>query len=211
MSATDKTPPLARRLVARMRRGGPERVWTPTEFLTAGPRASIDTTLHRLVRDGAVRRLARGLYDIPRQHPRFGVLPPSTDAVIDALRRTTGYRFQPTGEVALNRLGLSEQVPAREVYLTDGPSRRVAVLGRTIELRRVALRRLVAENSVVGLVLEAIRALGERIDDASIARIRWVLDEADRIRLARVEVALPERLRSVLRRIVDTDDTGRGT
>ena len=149
------------------------------------------------------------MYDVPQRHPRFGVLPPSIDAVISALRRTTGRRFQPSGEVALNRLGLSEQVPAVETYVTDGPTRQLSVLGQTILFRRVARRRIAAEGTVVGLVLEAIRALGmEGADEATIDRIRRILDEPDRIRLARLATALPERLRGVLAGAVDTAPPG---
>lgn len=37
-------------------------VFVPTDFLDFGSREAVDVVLHRLVRKGTIRRLARGIY-----------------------------------------------------------------------------------------------------------------------------------------------------
>ena len=84
----------------------------------------MDKALSRLAQKGTIRRLARGLCDYPESHPVMGLLMPGPDAIAGALAGKAGIRLQPSGAYAANRLGLSTQVPARILYLTDGPSRR---------------------------------------------------------------------------------------
>ena len=101
------------------RRGG---VFTPSDFLDVAGRAAVDQALSRLVKGGKLRRLARGLYDFPKLHPKLGPLSPAPDDVAQALARETGSQVQIVGARAANALGLSTQVPAKSSYLTDGPS-----------------------------------------------------------------------------------------
>ncbi len=99
---------------------GQGAVFVPTDFLDLGSRGSIDIVLHRLVRKGNIRRLARGIYDFPKEHPVIGWLQPSLERIVEALIDRDCIRIQPTGAYAANILGLSEQVPAKVVFLTDG-------------------------------------------------------------------------------------------
>ena len=60
---------------------------------------------------------------------RLGIpLGPDFDEIAEALARQTGSKVVPSGAVAANRLGLSTQVPAKPVYLTDGRTREVRIL-----------------------------------------------------------------------------------
>src|SRR3982750_830034 len=87
-------------------------VFVPADFLDLGSREAVDVALHRLARKGTIRRLARGVYDFPKQHPVLGLLSPSAEAVARALAGRDRTRLQPAGAFAANVLGLSEQVPA---------------------------------------------------------------------------------------------------
>jgi predicted transcriptional regulator of viral defense system len=91
--------------------------------------------IQRMVRAGKLRRIGRGLYDIPRKHPLLGELSASSDAIVAAIARRDGIRLQPTEAAAANLLNLPEQVPARIVYHTDRRRRTVKVGQRTIEFR----------------------------------------------------------------------------
>lgn len=101
---------------------GSGSIFVPTDFLDLGSREAIDIVLHRLVRKGTIRRLARGIYDYPEEHPVIGKLQPSPEKIAEALVDRDCTRIQATGAYAANMLGLSEQVPAKVVFLTDGPS-----------------------------------------------------------------------------------------
>lgn len=148
------------RIIKRAQTSGRGSVFTPSDFVDIAGRASIDQSLSRLVKAGRLRRLSRGLYDLPKIHPKLGALAPSPDVVAQALARETGSVVQIAGARAANVLGLSTQVPAKNTYLTDGPARRVILGKRVIDLRHASPKHLVAPGSAAGTVVQALRHLG---------------------------------------------------
>ena len=147
-------------------------VLVPSDFLDLGSRRAVDLALHRLVKKGILRRLARGLYDYAKTHPTMGVLSPSPDAVAKAIAGKDRIRLQPFGAYAANLLRLSEQVPARIVFLTDGPSRKVKVARQTIELRRTTPRNMAAAGKTSGLSTAAFISISNvRRANAIVSRI----------------------------------------
>jgi hypothetical protein len=136
-------------------------VFVPTDFLSLGSRQTVDIVLHRLVRKGTIRRLARGIYDFPKEHPKLGKLHPSPEKIAEALVGRDCTRIQPTGAYAANIRGLSEQVPAKVVFLTDGPSRTVKIGMTTIQLRRTTPKNMAMAGRLSGLLVQALRELGK--------------------------------------------------
>jgi hypothetical protein len=116
---------------------------------------------HRLARQGVIRRLARGVYDFPKEHPVLGLLAPSAEDIARALAGRDRTRLQPAGAYAANALGLSEQVPAKVIFLTDGPSRTVKIGSTTIQLRRTTPKNMEAAGRSSGLLIQALRELGQ--------------------------------------------------
>src|SRR5438105_83240 len=131
-------------ILRRVRAYGRGSVFTPADFLDLGKRAAVDQALSRLAKDGQLRRLVRGLYDFPKVHAQLGLLAPTPDAVARAFARETGSSLQVAGAQAANALGLSTQIPARIVYLTNGPSRRVLLGKRVVDVRHASPKHLVA-------------------------------------------------------------------
>jgi hypothetical protein len=136
-------------------------VFVPADFLDMGSREAVDVSLHRLARNGTIRRLARGVYDFPKEHPALGPLQPSAEAVAKALAGRDRTRLQPAGAYAANVLGLSEQVPAKAVFLTDGPSRTVKIGPMTVQLRQTTAKNMAAAGRLSGLLIQALRELGK--------------------------------------------------
>src|SRR6476659_62937 len=161
MSRTKSPQSIDSRLVATIHGRGRGSVFVPANFLDLGSREAIDIALHRLARKGTIRRLARGVYDFPKQHPILGLRSPSAGAVARALAGRDRTRLQPAGAYAANALGLSEQVPAKAVFLTDGPSRTVRIGPTTIQLRRTTARNMEAAGRLSGLLIQALRELGQ--------------------------------------------------
>jgi hypothetical protein len=108
-------------------------VSTTRDFLALGTRRAVDRALARLAQDKTIRRLAQRLYDYPRVHKKLGILAPNPDEVASVLAAKTGSRLQVWR--AANLLGLSDQIPAQLVYLTDGPAHRVKIGAQTIQLK----------------------------------------------------------------------------
>ena len=160
MARTKSTQSIDSRLLATIHGSARGSVFVPADFLDIGSREAIGTALHRLARKGTIRRLARGVYDFPKQHPVLGPLSPSAETVARALAGRDHTRLQPAGAYAANALGLSEQVPAKAVFLTDGPSRTVKIGPTTIQLRRTTARNMAAAGRLSGLLIQALRELG---------------------------------------------------
>lgn len=186
------------RIMRRARASGRGGVFTPTDFLDVAARAAVDQALSRLVKGGKLRRLARGLYDYPKVHPKLGALSPAPDDVARALARETGSQAQIAGAHAANALGLSMQVPAKSLYLTDGPSRRIVLGKRVVDLRHASPKHLIAPGSPAGTVVQALRHVGpvRAADVAQIATRR--LSTSDKRLLASNAVQAPAWMRPTL-------------
>jgi len=174
-------------ILARVRRKGDGAVVTPKDFLDLAGRDAVDQALTRLVGQGTLQRIGRGLYHLPRTNDRLGItVPPDPDMVAQAIGRQTGSRVVSSPAAIANRLGLSTQVPAKPVYLTDGRSRSVRVGRQTFRLRHVAAKRLPDNDDVSSLAIQAIVAAGRSsLDDKAIGILRRQLNPAQRQGLLR--------------------------
>lgn len=106
---------------------------------------------------------------------------PSADAIAKAIAGKNHLRLQPAGAYAANLLGLTEQVPMRLVFLTDGASRTVRVGELQVMLRHTTPRNMATAGRVSGLVIQALRHLKQwSVDEAVVARLRRRLTVADR-------------------------------
>ena len=129
-------------ILNRIRGSGAGSVFAPNQFLDLGNRSAVGVALHRLVNAGKIRRIRRGLYDLPRSHPITGQTAPNIMATVRALMDGSHAQWLFTGAYAANALGLSDQVPAKIIILTDGVPRRVALGKLTLVFRRAAPRNL---------------------------------------------------------------------
>ena len=189
---------IKRRIIGK----GRGAVFTPADFLDLGSRASVDQTLSRLTDQGVIRRLARGIYDYPKTSPRLGRLSPDPDAVAAAIARKDGRVVQVSPARAANMLGLTTQVPAKAVYLTDGPSRTTQIGAQTIIMRNAAARNLVGAGKPTGAVFQALRYLGKDGVDASVvARLSRTIDADTRRALVKDALQAPGWMRPVVLQI----------
>jgi hypothetical protein len=189
------------RSVRRAKRGS---VFTPARFASQGGRDAIDKVLQRLVARGELRRLSRGLYDKPREDPLLGTLWPSVDAVVAALAGKDKLRLQPTGAYAANLLGLSDQVPARVEFLTDGTSRTVKAGPLQIVLKRTTPRQMAAAGRTSGLVIQALRSLGpEHLTPQRLSTLRRTLPVGERRALEGDLALAPGWMRPALRALAE--------
>ena len=163
---------IADKIMRRVRaRGRGKWVCTPTDFLDLGNRAAVDQALSRLAKAGDLRRIGRGLYDLPRIS---GVLkrpaPVDMDKAIAALARRDSIRIMPDGIAAANQLGLTNAVPAKTSYVTDGATRDVRIGNRTVRLRHASPNVMAWAGRSSAPVAQALRWLGpQAARDAKVA------------------------------------------
>jgi hypothetical protein len=194
-------------IVDHLQHRGRGKVYTSKDLLHLGGRAAIDQALSRLAKAGTLQRLARGLYYYPRTNPRLGmVVGPDAQEIADALARQTGSRIAPSGALAANRLGLSTQVSAKHVYLTDGRSREVRVGKQVFAMKHVAPKELPLSNPLSVAVLQALRYLGAgSIDDGVVSRLRRRLSNKQRQDLLRDARYTTGWIAEIVRRIGGND------
>lgn len=189
-------------VLQRIQANGPGWVFTPQDFADLGSRDAVATALRRHKAAGTIRLLGRGLYDVPRQHQMLGVLWPEIDAVSRALERKDGIRLQPTGVYAANLLGLSEQVPAKVVFLTDGATRSVKVGPTSISLKRTTPRHMAAAGRLSGLVIQALRSFGQvHVTPQHVKRLRERIPAAERASLLDDLALAPAWMHPILREV----------
>ena len=154
------------KVISRIYGKGRGWVFSPKDFSDLGTRSSIDVTLHRLLARGTIRRILRGLYDYPKISTLLDEpMGPDPDQVARALARKHGWRIQPSENTALNLLGLSSQVPARAVYLSDGPGKTFEIGSRQLIFKKRTLKESGFKHRESELVVQALKSLGrERID-----------------------------------------------
>ena len=151
------------KILARVRGKGRGCVFFSTDFTLLGENKSVLKAIERLVTRGDILRVARGIYCYPKIDKQWGlgVLRPTYDEIAQAIARRDKARIAPTGDQALNLLGLSEQVPMNAVYLTDGSARKVRLDGdRGILFKHTAPKNLAFTNKLAMLITFALKEVG---------------------------------------------------
>jgi hypothetical protein len=178
-------------------------VLSAKHFEGFGSAAAVRQALSRLVRAGKIRRIRRGLYDLPRQHPIIGQTAPDIMATVRALMEGSQAQWQFSGAYAANALGLSDQVPAKIVIYTDGVARRVALGKLLLAFRHAAPRNLLGAGRPAGLVIQALRYLHGSPDTAQhVTHLRKHTDAATKADLKSLAPRMPAWMRPLVQQIV---------
>ena len=163
---------------------------SPKEFLHLGSRAAVDQALCRLVREGTLLRVGRGTYSMPVQG-RFGVRPPSTDSVAQAIESNSRETVVASGAAEANALGLTTQVPTREIYLTSGPSRRLQLGSRDVELKHGNRCQMLLGKRPAGKAIRALMWLGPEHAPAALRVLSGKLSNQEWEAIRQARAGLP--------------------
>jgi len=181
---------LAEAVIAELHRGPEGVTVTPKQFFHLGSRAAVDQTFSRLVKTGSLIRVGRALYSTPVVS-RFGTHPPAVEKLLEHLHATTGEIVVSHPARAANDLGLTEQVPIRDMYLTSGTAKQLQVGSRIVDLVPGKRWQLMWGDDIAG---HAVRALGwgDRKNIAHrVSVVRQILDPTKWERIYRHRSALP--------------------
>ena len=158
-----------KRILQRIYGHGRGWVFIPKDFLDIASNAALRQSLSRLKKQGTIRRLMQGVYD----YPSFSTLlsapsSPDPDAIARAIARANGWTILPTGDLSLNLVGLSTQVPAQYQYFSDGPSKRYAWQGGTLVFRHRTNKETTVLSPRTALLVQALKRLGESGTDTAV-------------------------------------------
>ena len=178
---------IGKKVLSRIYGNGRGWAFSPTDFADLGGRSTIDWSLHQREKEGSIRRVIRGIYDYPR-HSDFlkKTINPDLDQVAHALARKFSWRIQSDGATAQNLLGLSTQVPAHILYLSDGPNRKYKIGTTSLIFEKAVLKEAGFKLRESRLIVQALKAFGEsRITPRIIAQIREKFDPSLRQKILR--------------------------
>lgn len=152
-------------------------VFVATDFADITDKTTTNVALARLESEGIIRRVLRGVYDKPEYNEFLKeYIAPIPDNVAHALARNYGWTIVPCGDTALNLLGLSTQVPATWVYVSDGTYKEYTYDNTTIQFKRTTNKEVSKLSYKTALTIQALKALGkDKIDDALLDSLRKLL------------------------------------
>lgn len=164
----------------------------------------MDQGLSRLARKKVLTRISRGVYSFPETNEWIGEISPSPDEVAKALARRGSGKLLPSGALAANLLGLSEQVPAKAEYLTDGPSCRVMIKNLQVVVKRTTPKNLATAGRVTGVVIQALsffrrQQVGPEVE----TQLRERLKPAERRQLVKDIPFAPAWMAPIFRKIAE--------
>jgi hypothetical protein len=133
----------------------------PDEFSKLGSSEAIRLALHRLEKEGFIKRVAQGIYVRPKLSKYTGEVIPSAEEIANGIAKRDKIRIVPTGVYALHALGLSTQVPMKLVFLTDGAPREIRIGKRSIKQKKTTPKNLLPKGKISSLVIQALREIGK--------------------------------------------------
>ncbi|MFA5162217.1 MAG: DUF6088 family protein [Elusimicrobiales bacterium] len=195
-----------RKILRKIVHKGRGAVVFSVDFHTIGSPAAVRQALSRLTKKGTINRVGVSLYYYPVINKNLGgKLPPPADAIARAIARRTSSKIVPTGALAANMLGLSTQVPAKRVYLTNGPSRNIVAGPYSINFKHVSPRRMAVKGKDCALVLEALRFIGPgNIDDAIVSKLKTALPSKTLAQLKKDARYAPAWMQPILNQITES-------
>lgn len=160
-------------------------VFTTSDFLDITNSDNFWQIAHRLENGGKIRRILPGIYDKPLYSKILDQnVSPDINAVAEAIARKNNWTIVPSGNTALNLLGLDTQVPAKWEYLSSGDTKSYQVGNTTINFTHRADKELNGMSKRTALVIQAIKALGsENISEDVISKLKDRLSDTEKAQM----------------------------
>lgn len=157
-------------------------VFVSTDFTDITDKKTVNMALLRLADEGLVKKILFGVYCKPEYNELLGeTVAPSPNKVAHALARNFGWTVVPCGDMALNLLGLSTQVPSQWVYVSDGAYKEYTFDNTTIKFKRTTNKEISKVSYKTALTIQALKALGkENITEQVISRLKKILTDEEK-------------------------------
>lgn len=189
---------------ANIQQKGRGAIFFPSDFTDFGETKAVGKSLERLTAKGQIVRLARGIYCYPQVDEVYGlgVIMPTIEQIAQTIARRDMVHIASTGIYALNRLGLSTQVPMNFVYLTDGSPRRVNLgENRSILFVRTSPKNLAFSNPLAMLVTFALKEVGpDNFTDDMAAHVKSILQKEKKENVLADAQIMPAWIRSFVKK-----------
>lgn len=164
------------KIFTKIKKAGKGTLFFSDNFSSFGSAETVRRTLNRLVEEGKINRVSSGIFVRPQIDKIIGKITPKIEDIAEAIARRDKAKIVTTGAYALNRLGLSTQVPMKIVYLTNGSARKIKVGNYTITFIRTSPKNVAAIGKISRLAIQALKSIGkENVSEAEIKHIQGAL------------------------------------
>ncbi len=137
-------------------------VFIANDFFDIAGYETIRSTLNRLVESKEITRIMNGIYFKTRYIELIDeYTTPSIDEVAKAIARKYNWTIAPSGNTALNLLGLSTQVSATWSYISDGRYANFTIGNTIIEFKRRTNGDISKMSTMTAMIIQAIKAIGK--------------------------------------------------
>ena len=157
-------------------------VFAASDFADIADANTILSALYRLVDDGVLRRILKGIYEKPEYSEMLKeYVAADPDAVAKALARSYHWTIAPCGNTALNLLGLSTQVTAVWSYISDGPYKTYEWNATKLQFKHRTNKEITGLSYMTILVIQALKTLGKsNVTSKTIQTLQSRLSESDK-------------------------------
>lgn len=192
-------------ILERIKKAGGGVLFFAENFITYGTQDAVRQALVRLVKAGELERVATGIYVRPQIDSVIGKVTPGIEAIAKAIAKRDKARIVPTGIYALNRLGLSTQVPLNVIYLTDGAARKIKIGNRSITFKKATPKNVAAVGEISGLAIQAFRTIGkDKVTEDEKKKIQALLLKEKPTRLEHDIRLAPAWIREIMKPVLKT-------
>lgn len=192
-----------KKIEARITSFKPDTVFVINDFADIADNEIIRQVLKHQVDVGSIDRVIKGVFHKPRFNKTLQEkIPPRIDDVARAVARARRWTIAPTGEAALNALGLSTQVPMTWIYISDGPYTNIEIHKSNIAFKHSANRDVTQLSATTLLIVQALKALGkDDVDERVIEKLSMRLTNEQKDILLKESTRVTAWVRSALRKI----------
>lgn len=154
------------------------------DFTDLAAYKAVSKSLERLEKSQEIKRIIPGIYCLNLFDDILNLpILPSIDDIVNCLARKHKWIICPTGNAALNIMGLSTQVPVSYSYLSSGPYKNYLIYDIPVSLKRTMARELIDYNYKTLLLIQCIKAIGkDNITEEEINILRNKLNPIDKRR-----------------------------
>lgn len=189
------------KIINKVKKAGRGSLFFTNDFIAFGNSKAVSKALERLVDKGELKRVSRGIYTRPKISKLIGEVMPSKEDVAKAIAKRDKARIVPTGSYALNKLGLSTQVPMNAVFLTDGAARKIKLNYGMITFKRTTPKNLATIGKISGLAIQALKEIGKgKVESWEEKKIIQLLKKEDQSKLEHDIKMAPEWIRGIMRK-----------
>lgn len=190
-------------ILNRIKKAGRGVLFFTESFIAYGNTETVKKALQRLTNAGELERVAAGMYVRPATDSIIGKVTPGIEDIAKAIAKRDKARIVPTGIYALNRLGLSTQVPMKVIYLTDGAARKIKIGNRTVTFKKATPKNVAAVGEISGLAIQALRTIGkDKVTEDEIKKIQELLKKEKPTRLEHDMRLAPAWIREIMKPVL---------